>query len=335
VTDLDTGRAEPKPATAGLAARYWRPALAWPPAAAAGTYALLRIAGADRIPATDFPMAALMSLTPYAAAAAPLAILPGLLLRRRAAAIVAVLAAAALAAAVLPRVISASQPAATGPRLRVLTANLMFSTVDPEYLYDLIRRTRPDVVSLQEFTPDEADGLTKAGIQRLLPYNLLRPEWGASGSGLYSRYPVTALPEPTTVMRMPRAVLTLPGGRTLEMYVVHPLPPISSHQTTHWRHDLDTLPSAAGKDGPIRILAGDFNATLDMAEFRTVLSRGYADAADRRGHGLAPTWGVDKYGPPLSFDHVAVDRRVAVRGYGIHLLPGSDHRAVFADLQLP
>ncbi len=334
MTDTATGQAELKPAPTRLIARYWRSALAWPPAAAAGTYALLRITGADRLPGVAFPLAALISLTPYAAAAAPLTILSGVLLRRRNAAIMATLATAGLAAAVLPRAIGSAQPAATGPRLRVLSANLMFSTVDPDYLYGLIQRTRPDVVSLQEFTPDEADGLAKAGVNRLLPYNLLQPEWGASGSGLYSRYPLTALPEPATVMRMPRAALSLPGGRSLEMYLVHPLPPISGSQTTHWRHDLGTLP-AAPKNGPIRILAGDFNATLDMAEFRRILSRGYADAADRRGHGLDPTWGVDKYGPPLSFDHVAVDRRVAVREYGIHLLPGSDHRAVFADLQLP
>jgi len=334
VTDLETGRVVPGPAAPGLVARYWRPALAWPPAAAAGTYALLRITGADRLPGLGFPLAGLMSLTTYAAAVAPVTILIGALLRRRNAAIVAVLATAGLTAAVLPRAIGDTQPAATGPRLRVLTANLMFSRVDPDYLYDLIRRTHPDVVSLQEFTPDEADGLAKAGLRTLLPYSEIQPEWGPTGSGLYSRYPVTALPEPVTSMRMPRVALTLPDARRVEMYVVHPLPPITGDQTRAWLHDLGTLPAAA-KNSPIRILAGDFNATLDMAAFRAVLARGYADSADRRGQGLVPTWGVDKFGPPLSFDHVAVDRRVAVRGYEVHLLPGSDHRAVLADLQLP
>jgi len=337
VTDLDTGRTGPRPRTGarrGLIARLWRPAFAWPPAAAAGAYALLRVTGADRIPGLAFPMAALLSLTPYATAAALVAVLVAAALRRRNATIIAVLATAGLAAAVVPRELRDHQPTATGPTLRILSANLMFSTVDPDYLYNLIRRTHPDLVSLQEFTPDEADGLAKAGISQLLPYNLLQPEWGAAGSGLYSRFPLNPLLEPATTMRMPRATVDLPEGRQFEMYVVHPLPPINRDQTRTWLHDLGTLPPAY-KDGPVRVLAGDFNATLDMSPFRTILSHGYADSADRRGAGLIPTWGVDKFGPPLSFDHVVVDRRVAVRGYGVHLLPGSDHRAVLAVLQLP
>jgi endonuclease/exonuclease/phosphatase family metal-dependent hydrolase len=82
-------------------------------------------------------------------------------------------------------------------------------------------------------------------------------------------------------------------------------------------------------------MAGDFNATLDMALFRSVLGKGYVDAADQKGEGLVPTWGVTMYGPPLSFDHVLADRRCAVLAYSVHDLPGSDHRAVLADLELP
>jgi endonuclease/exonuclease/phosphatase (EEP) superfamily protein YafD len=334
VTDLDRRAGSRARPARGLIARVWRSAFAWPPAAAAGAYAVLRITSADRIPGLAFPLAGLVSLTPYAAAAAPVTVLAAAALRRRNATILAVLATAGLAAAVVPRAIPDRQPAAKGPVLRILSANLMFSTIDPAYLYDLIQRTRPDLVSLQEFTLDEADGLAKAGIARLLPYNLLQPEWGAAGSGLYSRFPLNPLLEPATTMRMPRATVDLPAGRQFEMYVVHPLPPITRDQTRDWRHDLDTLPPAH-TDGPARVLAGDFNATLDMGEFRTILSHGYADAADRRGKGLIPTWGIDKFGPPLSFDHVVVDRRVAVRGYSVHLLPGSDHRAVLAVLQLP
>jgi endonuclease/exonuclease/phosphatase family metal-dependent hydrolase len=38
---------------------------------------------------------------------------------------------------------------------------------------------------------------------------------------------------------------------------------------------------------------------------------------------------------PLTIDHVLVDRRAAVHRVTVHDLPGSDHRAVFADLRLP
>ena len=42
--------------------------------------------------------------------------------------------------------------------------------------------------------------------------------------------------------------------------------------------------------GDGRILAGDFNATLDHPELRAVLDRGYVDAADAASGGLKPTW---------------------------------------------
>ena len=37
----------------------------------------------------------------------------------------------------------------------------------------------------------------------------------------------------------------------------------------------------------MRILAGDFNATLDHAELRRLIGRGYHDAAEQAGHRAA------------------------------------------------
>jgi endonuclease/exonuclease/phosphatase family metal-dependent hydrolase len=81
------------------------------------------------------------------------------------------------------------------------------------------------------------------------------------------------------------------------------------------------------------VLAGDFNATFDHAAFRGVLDHGYTDAAEQTGRGLTPTWAG--WGPPITIDHVLVDNRCAVRDYSVLDLPGSDHNAVLADLQLP
>lgn len=336
MTDLRpySGDGAPRRGTAvARLARGWQPVVAWTLAGSLSAWALARLAGADRIPGLEFPLAPLMALTPYAAATAPLPIVGALVLRRRRAALVALAAATGLAVAVLPRTVGASQPRVTGPAIRVLSANLLFSHVDPGFLFDLIRRTQPDLVSVQEFTQDAADGLEKAGIASLLPYHVLDARWGSTGSGLYSRYPLTALPPvPDTAMAMPRATVALPGGRQAEFTVVHPLPPIDPGQTGTWLHDLGRLPRATG---PLQLMAGDFNATLDMALFRSVLGKGYVDAADQKGSGLDPTWGVSMYGPPLSFDHVLADRRCAVLRYQVHDLPGSDHRAVLADLRLP
>jgi endonuclease/exonuclease/phosphatase family metal-dependent hydrolase len=83
------------------------------------------------------------------------------------------------------------------------------------------------------------------------------------------------------------------------------------------------------------VLAGDFNATLDHALFRSVLRLGYADAALQAGNALAPTWGPAGRLALITIDHVLVDRRCAVLASSVHAVPGSDHRAVFAEVRLP
>ena len=95
------------------------------------------------------------------------------------------------------------------------------------------------------------------------------------------------------------------------------------------------MPSAGRRDGPLRVLAGDFNATLDHDALRGLIARGYVDAADATGSGLKPTWPVGKRPPGITIDHVLVDRRIAVRSYGVHEVRGSDHRAIVAELRVP
>jgi endonuclease/exonuclease/phosphatase (EEP) superfamily protein YafD len=326
---------DPPPIKRSLGGSRLRTVVAWTLTGAWGAWAVVRLAGLERVPITETPATTLVSITPYVAAAVPIPIICAAVLRRPRALIAAGVVAAAFAAAVLPRAVGSSGPEASGPRLRVLTANLFFSEVDPSRILDLVRRTHADVLSLQELNQDGVDGLEQAGLARELPYKVLEPRWGAGGTGLYARYPLRATPPvPDTAMAMPQADLTMPGGTRVALTAVHPLPPFSPPNLRDWRHDLGALPAANGR-GQVQILVGDFNATLDHARLRAVIGRGYADAADRAGKGLVFTWGVSKFGPPLTLDHVLADERVAVRRFDVYDLPGSDHRAVFADLQLP
>jgi endonuclease/exonuclease/phosphatase (EEP) superfamily protein YafD len=95
-----------------------------------------------------------------------------------------------------------------------------------------------------------------------------------------------------------------------------------------------TLPGPG--DVPV-IMAGDFNATLDHARFRALLRLGYVDAAVQAGRGLVPTWGPRPGGDlaMLAIDHILLDPRCAVRRVSAYKLPGTDHRALYAQIQLP
>jgi endonuclease/exonuclease/phosphatase family metal-dependent hydrolase len=121
----------------------------------------------------------------------------------------------------------------------------------------------------------------------------------------------------------------------VELICVHPeppKPPWSRSRIVRWRRELTDLPGPACVN---RVIAGDFNATLDHAHFRRLLRLGYTDAAAQTGRGLVPTWGPAGKLALLTIDHVLADRRCAVRRASVHALPGSDHRAVFAEIRLP
>jgi endonuclease/exonuclease/phosphatase (EEP) superfamily protein YafD len=281
------------------------------------------------------PVVAAMAYTPYVAASSPLPLLAALALRRWITAAVAGLSAAALILAIVPRAVAGGEPDATGPRLTVMTANVYEGRGDARAILALARRYDVDVLSLQELTPAELARLDAAGALRQLPYRAAMPRDGASGTGLLAREPLQALPgSDAGDHAQPQAWLRLAGAPPVLLTAVHPAPPLSDDREDQWAHALAALPAAT--TSPVHILAGDFNATLDHRALRRVLDRGYADAAERAGAGLRATWpALPRRALPITIDHVLVDRRVRVERVRVERVPGSDHRALIAELRLP
>jgi endonuclease/exonuclease/phosphatase (EEP) superfamily protein YafD len=278
----------------------------------------------------------LIALTPHAAVAAGVA---ALLLRGKGPSATAALAGAALAAVVAPRAIPRRQPAADGPVLRVLTVNLLTGRAAGGQLVGLVRSTGADVLFLQELDEDAVSRLKQAGLSDLLPYEMADiVGYRNRGSGIYARYPLQpGLTIGPSCASQPTARLDLPRGSSVQLVCVHPhppMPPWHALAVPRWRGELAALPPPG--DVPV-ILAGDYNATLDHAQFRSLLRLGHVDAASQVGNGLVPTWGPEPHGRPslLPFDHVLVDPRCAVIATSTHALPGSDHRALYAEIRLP
>lgn len=276
-----------------------------------------------------------LALTPYIAPAGLALFLLAFLLRRRILAIAVLLMAASMTVLLLPRMLSEDQPDARGPHIRVLAANLNDGRVDPATILKLVRDNKIDVLTLPELSYAELPDLDELGIAQDLPYRVLDPGVAGSGdgSGIFARFPLrqTALVD-ALELSMPSAVVDLPGRDDIEIVATHVQSALHGSADV-WRRDLNRQPPTS-RDR-VRVLAGDFNATFDHAAFRALLDRGYVDAAEQTGKGLTPTWSSWPVGLPVTIDHVLVDHRCAVRDYGVLDLPGSDHNAVFADLQLP
>jgi endonuclease/exonuclease/phosphatase (EEP) superfamily protein YafD len=310
----------------------WRSLIAWLLILPCAGWVVIRAFGLER----GYPMVPLLAYTPLAVAGGMAVVVVAALLRRGAAALVAAVLTVTLAAFVAPRALGGPSAAegGSGPRLRVLTANLYQRPAAAESVVEVIRRTRPDVVSLQEVTPSVAAALRDVGLDRLMRERVVDARPGGFGSAVYARVPLersaAAAGQTVTATR-----LRLRGAPRVEFLAVHPRAPLSERNMKEWRADLRALPPATPR-GAVRILAGDFNATLDHAELRRVVDRGYEGAADEVGHGLRDTWPAHRrFPPPVTIDHVLADERCGFRTARVIPVRGTDHRAVLAEIVLP
>jgi endonuclease/exonuclease/phosphatase family metal-dependent hydrolase len=282
----------------------------------------------------------LFAFTPYAAAWSVIPALVALLTRRWLGAAVAVVATALLVVAVLPRVLADRDAGpATGVPLRIMTSNVELGGADADALVKLVREQDVAVLAMQEFTPGIQARLEAAGLKTLLPYSSLAPVWGAAGSAVYSRFPVTSPGARRNGGGFMQAYATIqpPGAGPIVVESAHPLAPAAVESLPNWRGDLAGEPRS-DPNGPPRVLLGDFNATLDHHALRELIARGdYRDAAAATGRGLVGTWGP--YAgfplPPVTIDHVLADKRIGVRDVRVHGVPRTDHRSIYASLTVP
>ena len=271
-----------------------------------------------------------MTYTPYAAIAAVVAALLALALGRRRAALAAAASAAVLLLVLVPRVLpdrGEAERARGAPALRVLTANVLGGRGSPGALLRIVRRERVDVLAVQELTPR-----LDARLRDAFPHRVVRPRPGTPGTGIYSRLPLRRRSPPDgTGFAWTRAEV---AGR-VDLHSVHPVAPLRRELMGMWRRDLRALPPVV-REGPPRVLAGDFNASLDHRELRRVLSTGYRDAAEVAGSGLRGTWpNGSRRLPPVAIDHVLADGACAIGDVRVLTLPGSDHSPVLAEVRCP
>ena len=307
-------------------------ALVWLLVAPAVVWAVARTAGLER----GSLLVQLTAFTPYAAALSAVPLVVALLARNWWATAVAVVACVALAVGVLPRAFGhSSTGAGNEARLTVMSVNLRLGLADAVSIVDLVRTRDVDVLTLQEYTPDAQEALGTAGLAALLPYSSRDPIDGAAGSAVYSRLPPSDVALVQGYWFYQARMVVHPGGRAVTVESVHPPPPVS-RSGPGWAEALREQTPAS--EPGLRVLAGDFNSTLDHVELRRLVNTGYRDAAATVGAGLVPTWPY--YGPranvtpKVTIDHILVNGSIRVEGFTAVTVPRTDHRAILATLYI-
>jgi endonuclease/exonuclease/phosphatase (EEP) superfamily protein YafD len=231
---------------------------------------------------------------------------------------------------------SVSYPWAGTRSLRVLTLNAQHGSADPAALVRSLDLHRVDVLAVQELTPGLVRRLANAGVADRLRFCHLDPRSGGAGTGLWARWPMTALlPVPGLKAAAPRARIDLGDQRAMTLTVVHTIPPLNGH-AQRWEQELALIRAALTSLDMPQVVAGDFNASRDHRAFRDLLAAGFLDCADVARSRPWPgfTWPASGAIPPIMrLDHVLVSERgITVSESLIVRIDGTDHRGVLATI---
>lgn len=291
------------------------------------------------LPITNHVVLLTAALSPYLMLCGPLSVVLLALARRWILAFIAAGLTVATLAVQLPLYRGSDTVRTAGLGLRVISANLREGEADPGYLVTSARE-QADILAVQELTPEEVDRLSAAGLDATFPYRWLDPRPGASGVGVWSRFPMHAAKRiGGYTFALVSAQIRIAGMPIDPTVIVAHMTGPWPQPTDGWHRDLDrlsgTLLEVAEQTGggPV-IVAGDLNSTTDMRPFRGLLRNGYRDAAEQSGAGIEPTFPADWRLPPfIAIDHI-LTRSCTATSLRTIKISGSDHRGLAATVMI-
>lgn len=299
-----------------------------------GGVVVVRLLGAER----GTLLVLLVGALPLVLLAAYPLLLAAALIRSRRLVVAALALVVAHVALVAPSLRAAPVPtgASEAPRLRVVVANLYRNNPDPARAADFLRGLDADVLVVAELDARGRAAVEQAGLTADLPFTV-PPSRDGETIGLLSRLPIRELAQRQIGARIQPEVTVDVDGVAVRVFAVHPLPPLAGLEPL-WRATLSDAARRAERTALPLVVAGDLNADRDHGVFRQLTATGLRDVSDELGRGLAGTWPSRL--PLLQLDHVLVrDGRTDTGGARLVPLsvrevrvPGSDHRAVVAEL---
>jgi vancomycin resistance protein VanJ len=226
--------------------------------------------------------------------------------------------------------------------LTVMTYNMLDNGRDPADVVAQIAEIDPDIVVVQELTPQRVDAFDVA-FATVYPYRAFHVHTGFSrGLGVMSKYPITAdrfwhyafMPASLGHQRVQIDV----EGQTLTLYNMHPIHPglvgeFFNPEPRGW--EIEAIIKDAQAESAPFMMAGDFNLPELSLDYQRITRAGFVDAYRRRGWGLGHTFTRGGAVPFLRLDYMFLGPGVDVST--IRVWPtggGSDHRPVVAHIIL-
>ena len=217
--------------------------------------------------------------------------------------------------------------------LKLLHANVLSSNREYDRLIALLDSEAPDVVVLQEVSPDWLVALDE--LREDYPYSYAEARDGNFGIALFSRIPLKSVSHfDSPPLGYPTIVASLGIGKELLTVVAtHPMIPVNGGFYDARNEQLVGIAELLGKRTGPKILVGDLN--LSQWDFNYPKLEQVAGLRNsRKGFGIAPTWPTFMPFAMIPIDHVLVSESISVTD--LHTGPriGSDHLPLVVTLKL-
>ena len=218
-------------------------------------------------------------------------------------------------------------------QLRLLHANVLSTNVEHERLFELIAADNPDLIVLQEVSPQWETAL--ASIRGDFAHSYVEARDGNFGIAVLSRLPLASV---SHVDSSPLGFPTLVGevivdDRTLRFVSTHPMIPVGKELYAARNEQLREIAGLLGSWRTSTILVGDLNTTMWDTAYRD-LERATGLRNARLGHGVYPTWPTFMPFAMIPIDHVLVSNDIAVEEISTGPRIGSDHLPLVVTLRL-
>lgn len=220
-----------------------------------------------------------------------------------------------------------------GHPITILHANVRRTNPDSTRFVELITREQPDLLVMQEVTPEWLASLR--AMSASYPYRIEEPRDDPFGIALYSKFPLdrTAVIAAHPLGFPDIIARALVGGKRLNIISTHPMPPLGSFNFGARNLQLDSVAKLAARTPRPLVVVGDLNITMWSDYYRKLEeTSGLTNA--RKGFGIAPTWPLFFFPAMIPIDHCLASNDIYVHDLTTASSIGSDHLPLICRLSL-
>jgi endonuclease/exonuclease/phosphatase (EEP) superfamily protein YafD len=223
------------------------------------------------------------------------------------------------------------------PKFSIYLSNVLQSNKKKDKLVAAINKRDPDVLFLMETNQAWMEGIVEA-TQNRYPHRVEHPLPNNYGMLLYSKFPLVDAEIKRLVADSIPSIFTLmvlPSGDTVQLYCIHPTPPMPQHNPRSTDRDAQLMMTALQvyeSKHPV-VVMGDFNDVTWSQSTRTFKEAGQL-LDPRRGRGLYNSFHTGYFFMRWPLDHFFISEHFRVANLKREPSIDSDHFPISIDLTL-